>query len=128
VVDSIFLTDTRREVLEGTTDLEGNALAVQKSRIRARARMALDELQEVAQSTEIENETVFDSSELRMLLMYVLWDPANISGGGVVGGDPDSDAHVDVADEHQQYQTELYAKLNGVLRKYHQPESGFIDE
>jgi hypothetical protein len=67
-MENAFLTDARREVLEGTSDREGSSLSVEKSRIRKRAKLALQELIEVANSSEIENESVFDTQQVHLLL------------------------------------------------------------
>lgn len=72
MVETIFLTDNRREVLAGETELEGDSLAVAKSRIRVRARMALQELIQVAQSEEIDNSTVFEPRAIESLLESVM--------------------------------------------------------
>lgn len=64
MVERVFLTDTRRDVLEGEFDGPDATKRSHKSRIRTRARMALQELIEVAQSSEIDNTDVFEPKEI----------------------------------------------------------------
>jgi hypothetical protein len=68
MVDKVFLTDKRRDVLAGESDLEGNSLAVSKSRIRKRARLALAELIEVAESDQIDSSDIFDPEDMAQLI------------------------------------------------------------
>lgn len=72
MVQNIFLTDHRREVLAGEADMTDGSLSVEKSRIRKRADMALQELIEVAESSEIENNTVFNPADIAHLLNAVM--------------------------------------------------------
>jgi hypothetical protein len=68
MVEKVFLTDSRRDVLEGTDGLEKQSRINSKSRIRKRARLALQELVEVANSPEIDNSTVFDPQQVHLLV------------------------------------------------------------
>jgi hypothetical protein len=72
MVDQVFLTDARRDVLRGESDRTGNSLSVEKSRIRERARLALSELIEVAESEEIDNADVFDPRDVSRLIAALL--------------------------------------------------------
>jgi len=76
MVEDVFLTDSRREVLDGDSNLNDQSLANEKYRIRKRARLALEELIEVAESDEISNESVIDSDGLVRLVA------ATLSGDG----------------------------------------------
>lgn len=78
VVQNIFLTDKRRDVLNGTSDWSESSIGVEKSKIKKRARMALNELIAVAGSSRIDNEDVFQSEQIELLLTYLL--------GGRIGG------------------------------------------
>lgn len=130
MVQNIFLTDHRRNVLNGDHDLTDNSLANEKSRIRHRARMAISELQEVAQSSEIENSSVFDPKALAYLIQWVLLDPAAMTGGGVIGADdrmPD-EATVDFSPQNREYQKDLHFQLSGALNVAHNPTGGIGDD
>lgn len=72
MVEKVFLTEARREVLQGSTDLTGQSLQNQKSRIRVRSRLALEELTEVAESPEIDNTGVFDPDEVFRFLRALM--------------------------------------------------------
>lgn len=80
----VFLTETRREVLSGNYDGAKNTERTHKSRIRARARTALDELLVVAASDEIENAEVFDPQKLRALITTL-----TRGAGGLDPSEPD---------------------------------------
>jgi len=113
MVDKVFLTDSRRDVLEGTDDLENQSRINSKSRIRKRTRLALQELIEVANSLEIDNSTVFDPQQVHLLLdalfrngqqrLTPLWD---------YDGDP-----AEYNDEFT-YQKTLHSSLNQSMTMY----------
>jgi len=56
--ENTFLTENRRDVLKGTSEWTDRAINNEKSRIRKRATLAMDELIEVAASPEIDNESI----------------------------------------------------------------------
>jgi hypothetical protein len=64
----VFLTDTRRKVLMGEYDGADSNERSHRSRIRSRARTALDELLAIAASEEIDNSEVFEAEKLRALI------------------------------------------------------------
>lgn len=100
MVDKVFLTDTRRDVLEGTADqLNDQSLLNEKSRIRKRARLAIEELIEVADSPEIDNETVFEPELVGKLVQSIISD-----GGGLI--------------ENTDYRNEIYVELDRPIRLY----------
>lgn len=68
MVEKVFLTDQRRAVLEGEYDGNEDTLRSHKSKIRERARTALEELREVAESPHIDNDDVFKTGELAGLI------------------------------------------------------------
>lgn len=73
MVKSVFLTEKRRKLLQGDRDdLTEQSTINEKSRVRTRARLAVDELIEVAESDEIENSTVFDPEDVERLLRAIL--------------------------------------------------------
>ena len=74
MVERVFLTDTRRNVLSSEFEGADSTLESHKSRIRSRSRMALSELVEVAESNEIDNEDVFDPREIHALLEALFGD------------------------------------------------------
>lgn len=79
MVDKVFLTEERRDILEGNDrDLTDQSLTVAKSRIRSRTRTALEELTEVAESNEIDNSEVFEPAQITALLTAILGDPEDI--------------------------------------------------
>lgn len=68
----VFLTETRQEVLRGDYDGDQNVERTHKSRIRTRARKAIEELNEVAMSPAIDNEDVFDPEKVSFLLLHIM--------------------------------------------------------
>jgi len=66
--DNIFLTDNRRDVLIGNSDWSQPAVSNERSRIKNRASLALDELIDVAGSPEIDNADVFDVQQVYTLI------------------------------------------------------------
>lgn len=112
-MENLFLTEARRAVLDGTTDREGNSLAVEKSRIRERARLAVEELIAVAASPEIENSDVFEPNDLARLIDALMVP----KGEGLTprwnfDGDP-----AEFRDEYQ-YQIGLQSRLDHALDGY----------
>ncbi len=71
----MFLTDRRREVLNGEFQGNPETLSSHKSRIRTRSRMALSELVEVAQSPEIHNSDVFEPEQVDLFIESILNGP-----------------------------------------------------
>lgn len=132
--ENIFLTETRRAVLDGESDLSGRSLENEKSRIRTRARAALDELIEVAQSNEIENRSVFEPETLGDLTYWILNDPSQFDQmGGIVAQegeeiDADEEAVARYTDELASYRRDVYAEVDGPLRSVRHPERGRFDE
>lgn len=77
--DRVFLTETRRDVLAGDADLAESTIRSHKSRIRSRARTALAELIEVAESEEIENADVFEPQQLARLVAEIVSPQGDIT-------------------------------------------------
>jgi hypothetical protein len=119
---NIFLTDTRRDVLEGESDLSGGSLANEKSRIRTRARAAIDELIEVAQSEEIENASIFGPEKVGTLLFWITMDPSEIDHGGLV--EPTAMA----SDEFQYYRQHVAGQVAPSIMSIRNPNRGRFDD
>lgn len=85
MVQKVFITDRRRALLNDELDETKASIDVEKTRIRKRARMALAELIEVAESDAIDNDDVFDSDELGRLVMALFRDiePATTYEGSI---------------------------------------------
>lgn len=128
--DSAFLTDSRREVLSGEYDGAESTLKSKKSHIRTRAQMAMDELIEVAQSAEIENESVFEPETIGTLIYWILNDPAQIDHvGGLVGtgeapDDVPQDIWTKIPEELQQYRREVHSETAQELLSIDYPTKG----
>lgn len=106
MVEKAFLTDSRRDVLEGNSDLTDQSLYNAKSRIRTRARLALDELIEVAASPEIDNADIFTEQKMKVLLTNLL-----LGSGGLMGDDVADDLP-QAWDPDPEYAHSLYTVLN----------------
>jgi len=122
MVENIFLTEKRREVLAGTDDLTDDSRTVEKSRIRKRAKMALSELEEVAQSMEIENRSVFEPEEVGRLLFWIHKDPANVEN--MTKPEGEWDPFKTHSEAHEQYAKNLYFEISRQLSKFDTPEEG----
>lgn len=118
-----FLTETRREVLNGEYDGTDNARRGIKSQTRQDAVAAVRELQKIASSPQINNADVFDPDELYSLLMIL-----TVGTGGLIAG-PDNrrplpdDVSSSNAKTHAwrpdpDYAREVYVVLDRVLRDY----------
>jgi len=123
MVENIFLTGKRREVLAGTDELSDDSRPVEKSRIRTRARMALRELEEVAQSDEIENRTVFGEEEVGRLLYWILQDPGSVRET-TTEEDP-WDAAKPYTDAHKQYIRNAHFEIRKQMSKFDVPREGY---
>nr|WP_011225234.1 hypothetical protein [Haloarcula sp. AS7094]AAS13419.1 unknown [Haloarcula sp. AS7094] len=113
MVENIFLTDSRRDVLNGVDELTGQSRYNAKSRIRQRARMALQELIEFAASPEINNADIFEPNEIARLLdalMFQTEPPSRPRWN--FEGDP-----VEYRDTYR-YQLALYGRLDHTLDGY----------
>lgn len=112
MVEKVFLTDSRREVLDGTTDLTDQSLYNAKSRIRTRARLALKELIEVASSDEIDNADIFTQQQMQALVSNLLF-----GSGGLIGDDIADDLP-QAWEPDPEYALGLYTTLNTQLSKF----------
>jgi len=133
MIDDLFLTENRRDVLDGASEWSAASITTEKSRIRSKAGAALAELIEVAQSTEIENRSVFDPGEVGTLLYWILNDPALFpveQRGGLVGtadGPPEGvskEAYTKIPDSLQQYRREIHSEAAQELLRIDHPERG----
>lgn len=114
-----FLTDERRAVLRGEYEGSENVERTHKSRIRERARSALNELQDVADSPHISNHDVFEPKEVGNLLFYILRDPGHYG--------PDPGLTEEPPEEVKQYRDAVLAQLFKQIAKYGDFEVGRYD-
>lgn len=121
MVEKVFLTDSRRDVLEGTTDLTEQSLYNAKSRIRTRARLALDELTEVAASPEIDNADIFTEQEIKRLVSLLLFGHGGLMGGDVADNLPEA------WDPDPEYALSLYTALNTQLNQFEKRHGDSLD-
>lgn len=128
---NIFLSESRRNILDGSTDWAENSVTTEKSRIRGNAKTALDELTEIAQSPEIENRSVFDPEEIGTLLYWILNDPAEMGEfGGLVGTSDEppegvpKEAYTKVPEDLQQYRREVHSETAQELLRIDNPSQG----
>lgn len=117
------MTEKRREVLNGKSDLEGQSLANQKYRIRKRAKMALDELGEVARSMEIENRNVWDAEDVAKLVFWITHDSGNVENA--TKPDDEWDPAKTYTEEHRRYMRDVHFEITKQLNKIENPEEGF---
>lgn len=111
MVDKIFLTDSRRDVLEANADdLTDQSLRNAKSRIRVRSRLALEELTEVAESMEIENSEVFDPDDVFRFLRALMLPDEYVA--------PDEEP----PEDFQQYRDRLHVQMDKLLRERHRTD------
>lgn len=133
MTDNLFLTENRRDVLDGASEWSAASITTEKSRIRSKAGAALKELIEVAQSTEIENRSVFDPGEVGTLLYWILNDPALFpveQRGGLIGTTDDppegvsEEAYTKIPDPLQQYRREVHSEAAQELLRIDHPGRG----
>jgi len=119
--DNIFLTETRREVLAGESDLSGKSLANEKSRIRTRSRAALAELIEVAQSEEIENRDIFEPAQVGLLIGLLIDDQAVMPPGGLIEN-PDETPDLSIPERHIEYRNGVHSEVASQLLALKPPQ------
>jgi len=125
--ENIFLTDTRRDVLDGDADLSAGSLANEKSRIRTRTRAAVDELIEVGGSEEIENSDVFNPEKIGTLLFWILNDPADLERAGGLHqpvDDVPEGAIVGMSDDFRQYRQQVAGEVAPSIMSIRNPDRG----
>ena len=119
--ENVFLTENRRDVLNAESEWSEASVKNEKSRIKNRATLALDELIEVAESPVIDNTDVFDTEKVARLIHALLTpDVVHTEGGGLYPGTEDlpDELTVTVSDEYQQYQDRLYVVLDDPMHSY----------
>lgn len=114
-----FLTDERAAVLAGEYDGDEAVERTHKSRIRERARSAIDELILVAQSEEIENADVFEPEKVGTLIHWLLRDPSQLEAEGLVEG---------FTEEQEAYRTRVHSEVVQEALKLDHPEKGRFDD
>jgi hypothetical protein len=133
MTEDLFLTENRRDVLDGSTNWADGSVTTEKSRIRGKTKTAISELIEVAQSTEIENRSVFDPEQIGTLLYWILNDPALFpieQRGGLIGTADEppegvsEEAYTKIPEDLQQYQREIHSEAAQELLRIDHPERG----
>ena len=117
--EDTFLTENRREILGGTSEWADGSITTEKSRIRSKARTALGELIEVAQSEEIENRSVFEPAQVGLLLGLLIDDPAVMPAGGLT----DSPSDLTVPDRHIEYRNDVHSEAASTLLQLKPPQN-----
>jgi len=110
----VFLTDERRDVLNGEYQGADSTERVHRANIRKRAKKAIQELIEVAQSPEIENTSeVFEPDEIaRLIDSLMVPQDATLTPRWNFDGDPE-----EYRDTYR-YQLALHARLSHTLDGY----------
>lgn len=119
--DSLFLTETRHDVLAGDYNGADNVRRTHESRIRSKSRLAISELTEVARSQAIDTTEVIDPEELAQLVAAVMTpDFSHTSSGGIAGPTTsESDARtVDLTDDFRLYRDDVYFAISEVIDDY----------
>lgn len=122
--DRVLLTDQREKVLNGDYDGSDAALRNQKSRLRKSSQTALQELIKVASSPAIDNPDVFDTEDVYTLVSLLLNGRGGLSHGDEIPHPDEVREQYDSYDAiawrpREDYRQELYVKLDGNLRNYH---------
>jgi hypothetical protein len=129
--EKIFLTENRRDVLNSESDWSTQAIRNERSRIKNLARIALTELIEVAESSEIENADIFEPDDVARLIDSLMAPEGTaITPRWTYDGDAD-----EYRDEYA-YQLALWGRLDHTMRGYGETlhstenpiESRFLDE
>ena len=123
MVENVFLTEKRRKVLDGTDELSDSSRTVEKSRIRKRARMALRELEEVAQSDQIENRSIFEPEGVGRLLFWIQQDAGSLENA--TKPENEWDAAKVYTEAHKQYIRNLHFEMNKQMNKFDLPTEGY---
>lgn len=108
MVQRVFLTDARRDVLNGEFDGKEITKRSQKSKIRTRSRLAIDELIDVFESDEIDNTKSFDPEQIARLIRALMPHPDEIESF------PEYDG---TAEEHTNEYSWLYTLLHQIQRE-----------
>jgi hypothetical protein len=127
--DNAFLTERRREVLEGLTaeemGIHEGTRREHRAALKRQAKAALSELIEVAESDEIDQTDVFDPDEIFRLLATLLHakPSAGHYEGEVPGGLVDRDDITDpYTDEFTAYRDRLQLRMAKLVLKYDHDE------
>jgi hypothetical protein len=109
MIQNVFLTDERRAIINDASDLEGQMLANEKRRIREDAKHALLELEEIAQSSEIQNRSVFPPELIGRLVFWMYQDAGSLETATTPEDVPDSVTAYTKA--HEEYMTNLTSEI-----------------
>lgn len=111
--DNIFLTENRRDVLNGESDWSVQSVRNERSRIKNLARLALAELIEVAESPEIDNADVFEPDDVARLV-----DSLMAPEGTAITPRWTYDGSSDEFRDEYAYQLALWGRLDHTMRGY----------
>lgn len=107
--DRAFLTDARRDILAGKSDWEDSSIAVEKSRIKNRANVALEELIEVADSRHLDHTDALDPDDVFNLLRALLSPPLEHTEHDEIQGGPNTGT--ETSDKFDAYSDRLQMQL-----------------
>lgn len=140
MAEKAFLTDRRKEILDGATademGISDATVRQHRAAVKHQTRAALRELREVAQSGEIDNREVFYPDGVTNLLIWILNDPHQLpKDHGGLAARPNEEIEgveerhiVRIGEDLKDYQDEIYVRLDGILRSYHQEEQENEDD
>lgn len=116
----VFLTDERRDVLNGDYDGKANTERTHKSRIRSRSKTALHELTEMAKSPHIDHTEVLKPDDVFQFLRAILTPDHTHHRTDEFGGLSDPDA---TTEDFENYSNAMYVQLNKFIAFRHSNES-----
>jgi hypothetical protein len=107
------LTEKQRQVLEGEYDGSDGAKRTHRHRIHNRTAHALEELQLVAYSPQIDNTEAFDPEAIYGLLQALFFPHSSRYE------DPNGElTHDDLTDRYKDYTNDLYVEIDRAIRDY----------
>jgi hypothetical protein len=112
MVDRVLITDRRRRLLNENLDETRGSINVEKTRIRKRARIAIQELVEIARSDAIDNEDIFQPEDLNALITAIMEENGLVSRNDFDG----------TAEEHTKeysYKIGFIVRLDNTVSLYH---------
>lgn len=112
----VFLTDERRQVINGNYDGNESTEISHRANIKNKGSLALEELTEIAESPHIDHIDVFDSDDVHQFLRALLTGthPDHLEGSGVIE-DPEHEKYDDLPENVQaDYSTEFENYQNAI--------------
>jgi len=108
-----FLSESRQKIVNGETDeFADGTVRAYRHETKKKARMAIQELIQIANSTEFENRKIFDPQDIDELLEALLEEPEPVTPLWEYEGD-----HIDHMNEYG-YQHSLVRILKGRIDKW----------